>query len=235
MDRSHGEVGEPVRNGILVGAAQPHVAVVVPAEELVGQAEVEVQEASGPRCDLGGQRHALEELTGAVPLPDPAVQAGRWTTASECTWFGRAPTSSPSAASRSAKAPSRSPRCTRDTACVTWTRAAQDDDVLRRVRLVVQPTLGPAQKGLRPRRGSRGVGEDRFLDEAGDVVVQVPADPYPSDLHGRRDDRANVTLGQEHEAHQPAGGRVDGEPPVSSTSAPIVRVAVRISTRTGES
>ena len=68
----------------------------------------------------------------------------------------------------------------------------QHHRVVGEVRLVVEPPERPAEQGLRARRRSRGVGEDRFLDEAGDVVVQVPADPYPSDLHGRRDDRADV-------------------------------------------
>ena len=76
VDRRDGEVGEAVRQGILVCPAQPHVAVVVPTEELVRQPQVEVQEAPGPRCDLGRQRHALQQFTGTLPLTDPPVQAG---------------------------------------------------------------------------------------------------------------------------------------------------------------
>ncbi len=76
VQRGGRQVGEAERHGILVRASQPDVALVVPTEELVGQAEVEVQEAPGARCDLGRQRHPLEQLTGALPLADPAVQPG---------------------------------------------------------------------------------------------------------------------------------------------------------------
>ena len=35
-----------------------------------------MQEAPGSWCDRGCQRHALQKLGGALPLPDPPVQAG---------------------------------------------------------------------------------------------------------------------------------------------------------------
>ena len=52
-------------------------------------------------------------------------------------------------------------------------------EVVRRIVLGVEPPLRPAQEHLGARRSARGVGEDRFLDEAGDGVVQVALDPFP--------------------------------------------------------
>ena len=49
---------------------------MVATEELVGQPEVEVQEAARARRDVGGERDALQQLARALPLADPSVQAG---------------------------------------------------------------------------------------------------------------------------------------------------------------
>ena len=76
VNGSDGEVGEPVRHGILMGAPKPHVALVVPTEELVRQPQVEVEQAPGARRDLGGERHPLEQLTRALPFAHPPVEPG---------------------------------------------------------------------------------------------------------------------------------------------------------------
>ena len=70
MQGSGGEVCKAQRDGILVRSTQAHVAVVVATQELVGEPEVQVEQAAGAGGDVGGEAHALEQLSGALPLPD---------------------------------------------------------------------------------------------------------------------------------------------------------------------
>ena len=108
VHRRHGEVGEAVRQCVLVCPAQAHVTVVVATQELVGQTEVEVQQAPGPRGDVSASsRHALEQLARSLPLTDPPVQPGplHHDQRPHVVRAARRPRSA-SATSRSANAPS---------------------------------------------------------------------------------------------------------------------------------
>ena len=54
---------------------------------------------------------------------------------------------------------------------------AQHHRAVRELGLSLQAAQGPPKQDLGARGGARSVREDRFLDEAGDVVVEVRVDP----------------------------------------------------------
>ena len=179
VHRGGGEVGEAEGHGVLVRPPQPDVAVVVATEELVGQAEVEVEQAAGPRGDLRRvMRDALEQLAGALPLADPAVQARRAGrrrgSARGRAGAGEEPVGDVEEGEGAVPVAPLDPRHARGSRAPARAATAASSGA---VDSRVQPAQRPTQQRLGARRRTRGVGEDGFLDEAGDVVVQVGADP----------------------------------------------------------
>jgi hypothetical protein len=107
--------------------------------------------------------------------------------------------------------------------------------VIRQAGGLLESAKRSAEQGLGACRCSRGVGENRFLDEAGDVVVQVAADLCPQIstvgvMTGR-----SASSGRKTNRTRPRGAGSMVNRPSSSASAVSVRVAVRISTFTRES